>query len=205
MGHKVWYDVVNCTRYGVPQNRKRLVLLASLWSEIRLISPGPGDVSVRSAIGNLPDIEDGVADAKDPLHVSRKLSDLNKKRIRVTKEGGGWMDWHESLRANCHRRSSGSMWKSAYGRMSWDKPAPTLTTYCLGYGNGRFGHPEQNRTISLREAALLQSFPKEYKFVPAPHGVCSSVIARHLGNAVPPLLARAIARSIKGSIRSRGT
>lgn len=90
---------------------------------------------------------------------------MNKKRIRQSKPGGTWESWSEDLLLDCHKRKTGKTYTSVYGRMSWGEPAPTMTTQCIGLGNGRFGHPEQDRAITLREASLFQTFPEEYKFV----------------------------------------
>lgn len=106
------------------------------------------------------------------------------------------MDWDESLKAACHVKRSGGTYRSVYGRMRWDEPSPTITTQCYGFGNGRFGHPEQDRALSLREAALLQTFPRSYEFVPQDEPVRFKRVGALIGNAVPVLLARAIARTI---------
>ena len=116
--------------------------------------------------------------------------------MKASRPGGTWRDWPKSLVAECHRGETGKTYPAVYGRMEWDKPAPTMTTQCFGFGNGRFGHPEQNRAISLREAARLQGFPPSYKFVPPIKKVEFTPIGRLIGNAVPVDLGRAIARSI---------
>ncbi len=197
-----WY-LVNAQDYGVPQRRKRLVLLASKHSEIKFIEKTNyknNFITVKDAIGHLPLIEDGLSHPKDALHVSRKLTDLNKKRIQSTKEGGNWEDWDESLKLKCHKKESGKNFKSVYGRMKWDDVAPTMTTYCIGLSNGRFGHPSQDRAITLREAALIQSFPEDYDFIEPNIPLLNNVIARQIGNAVPVELGVAIAKSIKNHI-----
>lgn len=198
LGYQVSYQVVNSSLYGVPQNRQRMVLLASRHGNIELIPPSKGKtLTVRDAIYHLPKLSAGDSDPDDPLHVACKLSEKNLQRIRASKPGGSWRDWPEHLVADCHRNPSGQTYPSVYGRMEWDKPAPTMTTQCHGYGNGRFGHPEQDRAISLREAAILQSFPKAYDFVPRNGEISFSTLGRLIGNAVPVELGRAIARSIK--------
>ena len=118
------------------------------------------------------------------------------KRIKQSRPGGTWRDWPEKLRANCHRKESGKTYPSVYGRMEWNKPAPTMTTQCYGYGNGRFGHPEQDRAISLREAAIIQSFPKKYKFFNKNSDISFSHLGTLIGNAVPPKLGEAIGECI---------
>jgi len=203
-GYKVSYNTYNAQDYGVPQRRKRLILLASKHSEFELIPPTHKDnyVTVQQAIGQLPEIEDGELYEKDALHYARKLTNVSKKRIKATPEGGGWQDWDENLLLKCHKKKGGQMYRSVYGRMSWDDVAPTMTTYCIGLNNGRFGHPEQDRAISLREAAILQSFPQDYDFIDPETKFNMQILARHIGNAVPVGLGQAIAKSVKKHIRS---
>jgi DNA (cytosine-5)-methyltransferase 1 len=196
----VSFYIVNAQDYGVPQRRKRLVLLGSKHGKINLIEKTVSNneyITVKDAIGHLPHIEDGVSHPNDKLHRARKLTDLNKKRIRATKEGGFWRDWPEELILECHKKESGQSFGSVYGRMKWNDVAPTMTTYCTGLGNGRFGHPEQDRAITLREAALIQSFPEDYDFIDPSIPMSSPTIARQIGNAVPVGLGVAIAKSIK--------
>ena len=106
-----------------------------------------------------------------------------------------WRDWPENLRAECHKKDSGKSYPSVYGRMEWDKPAPTMTTLCYGFGNGRFGHPEQHRGISLREAALLQTFPMDYQFTETPKQINFKGVGRMIGNAVPVRLGEVVGLS----------
>ncbi len=202
-GYNVSWSIANAQDYGIPQRRKRLVLLASKYGEIKLIDKTVKDnkyKTVRDAIGHLPPVEDGVSHPNDKLHRARKLTALNKKRVRATAEGGSWKDWDKSLWLECHKKESGKSFGSVYGRMRWDDVAPTMTTYCTGLGNGRFGHPEQDRAISLREAALIQSFPIDYDFIDPTKPMSSPAIARQIGNAVPVGLGIAIAKSIKKHI-----
>jgi len=198
-GYHVWHKVIRCAEYGVPQKRSRLVLLASRHGSIKMIAPthkADGFRTVKTAIGECPRIKAGGADAKDPLHKSSKLSETNMRRIRQSRPGGSWRDWDKHLVSECHTRATGRTYPSVYGRMKWNEPAPTITTQFLGFGNGRFGHPTQNRAISLREGALLQSFPKGYTFIEKGRPVRMRELGRMIGNAVPPRLARAIAKSI---------
>lgn len=198
--------VIHCPDYGVPQSRDRLVLFASRFGDVELTerTHAPGSYeTVQSAIGTLPAIEAGQADPHDPLHRASGLSELNLRRIRQSIPGGTWRDWDKELLAACHTKSSGKTYPSVYGRMRWEEPSPTITTQCHGYGNGRFGHPEQNRAISLREAAILQSFPLDYEFFESGSEWHISTIGRHIGNAVPVNLGRAIARSVKRHAESR--
>jgi DNA (cytosine-5)-methyltransferase 1 len=137
-----------------------------------------------------------VAHTKDPLHCASKLSPLNLKRIRASRPGGTWRDWPKHLIADCHRRETGHSYPGVYGRMAWDESAPTLTTQFYGFGSGRFGHPEQDRAISLREGAILQGFPKTYSFVPKGEPIHLNALGRMIGNAVPVTLGKAIGQSI---------
>ncbi|WP_434617402.1 DNA cytosine methyltransferase [Azospirillum sp. B2RO_4] len=186
--YHVDFDVVDGRDIGLPQRRQRLVLVASALGPIKLPRVSKPKVTVRDAIGGLPPIAAGNADPTDPLHVSASLSPTNLKRIRHSKPGGTWRDWPKDLVAPCHTRDTGTTYPSVYGRMEWDEPAPTMTTQCYGFGNGRFGHPEQDRAISLREAAMLQSFPRDYAFVPPDQPIKFATLGRLIGNAVPVLL-----------------
>ncbi|KHJ61321.1 DNA cytosine methyltransferase [Burkholderia glumae] len=197
--YEVTSRVVNASDYGVPQRRKRLVLLASRHGKVRLLSPeelGCSKKNVRDAIGELKMLAAGEADKEDPLHRARSLTDINLARIRVSRPGGTWHDWPEHLRAPCHRVESGQSYKSVYARMEWGKPSPTITTQCFNFGTGRFGHPTQDRAITLREAAILQSFPPDYKFVEEGGKVMLSTLGRLIGNAVPVDLGYAIGMSL---------
>lgn len=204
-GYKVSYQVVYCPNYGIPQTRKRLVLLASRLGEINLIShthKKENYVTVRDVIGNLPALNAGDSCPSDSLHKCTLLSDQNIRRMKATPYGGGWKDWPIELRLECHKKQSGISFGSVYGRMRWDEPSPTMTTQCTGIGNGRFGHPEQDRAISVREAALLQTFPKDYKFFENEDEVSITKASRYIGNAVPPRLGEVIAKSIIKHIRT---
>lgn len=203
MGYFVSWSVVYGPDYGVPQRRKRLVLIASRFGEISLIGPEytpDSYLTVADSIRNLPVINAGQSLDEDPLHCAAELSPINLERIRQSKPGGTWRDWDESLRASCHNRHSGSTFPAVYGRMSWDEPSPTITTQFYGYGNGRFGHPEQDRALSIREGAMLQSFPKGYVFVQPGQKVSKRRLGIHIGNAVPVNLGRAIGESIQQHI-----
>ncbi len=204
-GYHVSYQVVYCPNYGIPQTRKRLVLLASRFGEIELIPPTHKKnnyVTVRDVIGHLPPLQAGEQCATDTLHRCRTLSPLNMRRLMATPYGGSWKDWPEELLLECHKKEGGKSFGSVYGRMTWEEPAPTMTTLCTGIGNGRFGHPVQNRAISAREAALFQTFPITYKFFPNELEVSLVKASRYIGNAVPPRLGEIIAESIKQHIRN---
>lgn len=198
-----WRDwrIVNCSDYGAPQTRKRLVLLASRLGPIsipdgRYAAPHRWK-TVRDAIGRLPRVASGATHPTDPLHTAALLSPRNLERVRATPRNGGTKDaWPKRLLLACQRRESGARYHSVYGRMWWDKPAPTMTTLCNGIGNGRFGHPEQDRAITLREAAMLQSFPKWYEFWPKTERIQAKAVARLIGNAVPPALGFALGAAL---------
>ena len=199
------HSVVQCAAYGVPQKRSRLVLMASRTGEIKLASSSRNKidyVTVRDAIQHLESLEAGSTSDSDPLHKSSRLSKKNLQRIRNSRPGGTWRDWDDDLRTPCHKRNSGRTYSSVYGRMRWDQPAPTITTQFNGYGTGRFGHPDQDRAISLREGAILQTFPEHYSFVPEGETIQISSVARLIGNAVPVKLGEAIGQSIMRHLES---
>ncbi|MGJ5200525.1 DNA cytosine methyltransferase [Bradyrhizobium sp. HKCCYLRH1030] len=203
LGYHVTYANLRAERYGVPQRRTRLVVFASRWGEVRIPRATHADriKTVREAIGALPEIRAGEACATDRIHFGRGLSPRNLQRIKATREGGSWKDWDPELQLECHKKNNGKSFRSVYGRMRWDEPSPVITTQCLGIGNGRFGHPSQDRGISIREAALLQSFPKTFRFVPPKEPINGLVLARQIGNAVPVRLGRIIARAIKSHLK----
>lgn len=197
IGYHVAWGVVDAAKYGVPQSRNRLVLLASRLGPIQLPQPAAQPpATVRTAIGSQPAVEAGEPNASDPLHTARALTQPNLDRIRASQPGGTWRDWPEEMRVSCHRDEKGRTYPSVYGRMSWDRPSPTMTTQFYGFGNGRFGHPDQDRAITLREGALLQSFPADFKFAPKGRRVNFREMGRLIGNAVPPALGKAIGSAI---------
>ena len=204
-GYCYKHHIIRCADYGIPQSRTRLVLLASRIGSIELVPPTHAKgqfMTVRDAIQDLGGIEAGGSSDSDPLHKSSGLSQTNLERIRISTPGGTWRDWDDALRAACHARDSGRTYPSVYGRMEWDRPAPTITTQFHGFGNGRFGHPTQDRAISLREGALLQTFPEDYSFVPDGNPVHIAPVARLIGNAVPVRLGNAIGRSIMAHLEA---
>jgi DNA (cytosine-5)-methyltransferase 1 len=205
-GYHVSWRSCRGVDYGLPQSRRRLVLIASLLGTIEVPAGplgGAAPRTVRDAIEDLPAIESGGSDPDDPLHASRGLSPINMKRMRASKPGGTWEDWPEDLRAPCHRRKSGATFRNVYARMEWDKPSPTITTLAHNFGTGRFGHPDQDRPISLREASLLQGFPRRYRFVRDGERVFFDRIGRLIGNAVPPPLGRAVGAAIVKHVTSQ--
>jgi DNA (cytosine-5)-methyltransferase 1 len=191
-GYHVTSGTVDCQKYGVPQRRRRLVIMASRLGPVSLPIPTHGKVSgalpvstVGDWIKDLPPIKAGQAHPEVLNHVASGLTEINLKRLRATPEGGGRADWPAELRLACHSDHRGH--SDVYGRMRFDAPAPVLTTKCTSISNGRFGHPIQDRPISVREAACLQTFPLDYFFV---GGIKSTT--RQVGNAVPVLLAQRI-------------
>jgi DNA (cytosine-5)-methyltransferase 1 len=158
--------------------------------------------TVQKALSGLPELGAGDRCENDPLHMTSGVSDLNMRRLRASTPGGTWRDWPEELIADCHKKKSGKTYPGVYGRMEWDAPSPTITTQFFGFGNGRFGHPQQDRAISLREGAILQSFPRKYRFVESGETICFKSVGRLIGNAVPVKLGEAIGRSIVNHVKS---
>ena len=207
-GYNVFYKVVYCPDYGIAQSRRRLVLMASLYGDIELIPPTHDKSNyptVRDVIGSQPEISSGEQHQSDPLHKAAGLSEISAKRIRASKPGGTWLDWPEELRADCHKKDSGSTYKSVYARMKWNSLAPTITTQFYSYGTGRFGHPEQHRALSIREGALIQTFPKTYQFIEKSAPVQFLNLCRMIGNAVPVRLGEVIGLSILKHIEKQKT
>ena len=190
------WKVVNIANYGAPQNRVRLLLVASKGKKIILpVKKTKKIISVKEAIGHLPKLKAGEKNFKDPLHVSSNLSEINLKRIKASKPGGTWKDWPIDLLPNCYKKESGKTFSSVYGRLDPDKPSGTLTTQFSRYGTGRYGHYKQNRALSLREGAIIQTFPESYDFNLKENGVTK--VSAHIGNAVPPVVGKIIGETFK--------
>jgi DNA (cytosine-5)-methyltransferase 1 len=183
------FKVINAKDYGVPQSRKRFILLASKYKKITFPEPTNNKnnyQTVKHTISSLPTLQAGERHDKLTLHKCAGLADINLQRLKIIKKDRTELPEHLVL--ECHKKTKGH--KDAYGRMDWDKPAPTLTTKFFSISNGRYAHPEQNRAISLLEGALLQSFNKNYIFFGN-----TQTIARQIGNAVPPVMAKNLAKN----------
>ncbi len=178
--YNVDYKIVNVKDYGVPQSRRRLVLVGSRLGKIKVAEPLNERKTVKEAIGDLPKPHK----SEDALHkIFPKHTDKVMKRIQLTpKDGGSWKDLPKEYILECHKGANIGF-NDVYGRLRWNSYSTTITGGCLNPSKGRFLHPEQNRNISAREAALLQSFPSKYKF---PVNAPVSKIALMIGNALPP-------------------
>ncbi len=193
LDYDVAYEVLCCGDYGVPQRRRRLVLLASKLRNASIPQRQAATPTIDSFIRDLPAVGSGQSHPSDSAHVTLPLSDLNYRRMVQSKPGGSWKDWDEDLISACHSKA---YYPAPYGRMRWQAPAPTITTQFCYYSTGRFGHPQQHRTISVREAALLQTFPPTYALIDPNAAMPIHKIAKHVGNAVPVKLAEAIGDAI---------
>ncbi|WP_184280167.1 DNA cytosine methyltransferase [Brevundimonas vesicularis] len=214
LGYVVRYEILQVADYGVPQRRKRLVLLAGLGFSIDM-PKATHDRDGRNGLPRWRTVEDAILGHPAALdiqeaallggfaatnwHVVRRLGPENRARLAATEAGTHRSSLPIELRPKCHQNKPQGFGNS-YGRMRWDQPSSTITAGCLSPSKGRFGHPEQLRTISLREAALLQTFPKDYKFPSGKiDGACSVI-----GNALPCLFAQQIANQVKRTIASVG-
>ncbi|MCK5612745.1 DNA cytosine methyltransferase [Candidatus Pacearchaeota archaeon] len=193
LGYKGEPRVLNAAEYGVPQRRRRLIYLAGRKKPIPFADPKKRKRKVRHAIGKLPP----AGRSGDPVHdiPENRTPAVMELIQRIPKDGGSRRDLPEKYQLECHKRCNG--FKDVYGRMAWDEVAPTITSGCFNPSKGRFLHPEENRAITLREAALLQGFPKRYKF---PNLNSKSDVALLIGNALPPPFIKAHADSIKDSL-----
>lgn len=198
LGYSVTSEVLDLTKYGVPQTRHRFVLLASrLTTNLKMPNETHAKpISVSAVLGTtngFPPVIAGHIDTSPFLHTVSNLSEGNLRRIQITPKNGG-------MRRNCPSEKNLHVdsytlnpknFSDVYARMSWSKPAPTITTRFNSFSNGRFGHPEEDRAISLREGATLQTFPKTYKFFGPLQG-----IAKQIGNAVPPRISLLIGKHL---------
>jgi len=198
-GYTVHYEIVNLNKYGVPETRKRFSLIANRVTNQNIFpKPNNSCPNVADFIGKnngFAKVSAGHKDSTDFMHIVAGLSEKNIQRLKLTPKDGGtrkiWAD--TTLQINAYKKKNNNMsFSDTYGRMSWNKPAPTITTKFFSISNGRFAHPEENRAISIREGATLQTFPKTYKFI----GNSVASLARMIGNAVPPIYAKQIGYTI---------
>ncbi len=197
--YSVHFEVHNTSDYGVPQNRKRFTLVANRLTPVKVFPEKDKvkKITVKDVIGvknGFQKIKAGHKDKTEFMHSVPNVSELTLKRLKkVKKDGGNRFDFADDkeLQLKCFIGRDNSF-KDTFGRLWWNKPSPTITTKFFSVSNGRFVHPEENRALSLREGACLQSFPKDYKFF----GTSHSAIARLIGNAVPPEYAKRIGQAI---------
>ncbi len=195
IGYSVDYRVVNVKDYGVPQSRKRLVLVGSRLGEITVAEPPPiKKRTVRDTIGDLP----RPSESNDKLHqiFPTHSEDVMDRIRRTPRNGGSRSDLPARYTLDCHNDESIGF-RDVYGRLRWDSHSSTITGGCLNPSKGRFLHPTQNRTISAREASMLQSFPKKYKF---PTDIPVGDLALLIGNALPPRFSYYQSKHIKKHI-----
>lgn len=192
LGYNLDYKVINVKNFGVPQSRKRLVLMGSKTIKMNFpVTLNSPVVTVRDCIGSLPEPQD----SNDQIHKihSHHTEYISKIIGMIPKNGGSRKDLPEKYWLECHKKSNVG-YSDVYGRMRWDMPSPTITGGCLSPSKGRFLHPEQNRSISVREASLLQSFPSNYIFE---DHFSKSLLAQMIGNAIPPHFAKIQGEYIK--------
>jgi DNA (cytosine-5)-methyltransferase 1 len=198
-GYNVHYEIVNLNNYGVPQTRKRFSLIANRVNSKEIFPKPDNSCPIASDFigekNGFPKISAGHKDSTKFKHTTAGLSDKNLKRLKLTPvNGGSRKSWaNTKLQLEAYKSKKGNIsFNDTYGRISWEKPAPTITTKFFSISNGRFAHPEEDRPISLREGATLQTFPKNYKFFAS----SISKAARMIGNAVPPIYAKKIGLTI---------
>lgn len=207
IGYLIHTATLNASDFGVPQRRRRVFVIGERnegGGRTRFKWPRPVELpppTVRETIGHLPEPPaDGSDHPEHHGHRADRLSEKNKQRIRALRQGQARTDLPEELLANCHKVSAEIVGhRNVYGRMSWDEVAPTITARFDSFTRGKFGHPEQNRTISLHEGALLQTFPSDFLFIGN-----KVEVARQIGNAVPPLLAEHIGRALLYALTELG-
>lgn len=201
-GYRVYKKILDASSFGVPQSRRRAVLVAiksEFGSTFEFPEPSHASgnfVTVRQAIGDLPPPpQDGSEHPDYPNHKIVKVSAANLERLSYVPEGGGRLDVPEHLQLPCHRNDNGHRHLDVYGRLWWDRPSGTITAMFDNFTRGRFAHPKENRNITGREGARLQSFPDEFIFLGPKKDV-----ARQIGNAVAPLMAQAVATSVQRTL-----
>ena len=196
-GYKFEYKVLNAKNFSVAQNRKRLFLIATRLKRVKLSFESLNEhspITLKDVIYNMENISHDKPSNKDYLHKSRPLNELNFRRMQSTpKDGGLRSAWSDDLKLDCHKKKE--VFVDNYGRLAWNRLSSTITTKFNQYYSGRFGHPEQDRALSLKEGALIQSFPFNYNF----YGT-DNQIARQIGNAVPVNLSKAVGETFISAI-----
>jgi DNA (cytosine-5)-methyltransferase 1 len=197
LGYIGSHRILNTAEYGVPQRRRRLIYLGGWRMEIPFANRARKMKTVQDAIGGLPK----AGESGDPVHdMPEKRTPRIMALIRcIPKDGGSRTDLPEEDQLDCHKRCNG--FKDVYGRMAWGDVSPTITSGCFNPSKGRFLHPEEDRAITMREAALLQGFPRRYKF---PTTDNKSAVALMIGNALPPPFITAHARVIRNALQNKG-
>lgn len=203
LGYEVFAEIHDLKEFGLPQSRVRSLIIAKLGGTFHLELPKVNRFrTVRDAIGHLPEIVAGDIDPNDPMHTCPRLTGHSLSRMQaIPKDGGSWTDLTEEqahLRIPSMNVEKPGSFPDVYGRLAWDKPAPTVTRECSHPGNGRYSHPQQDRLLTVREMALLQGFPDDYFFEGS-----LSFKYRQIGDAVPPMIASMIAQAISEDIAGR--
>lgn len=194
LGYITNYGVENAADYGVPQRRRRTILLAGKGFKIDFAKPVKKKKTVADAIKKMPK----AGKSGDPLHdmPERRTAEVKRRIAMIPKDGGSRTDLPKAEQLDCHKKCNG--FKDVYGRMAWNKQAPTITSGCTNPSKGRFLHPTENRAVTLREAALLQTFPKSYKF---PENNGKGDISLMIGNALPPVFIKKHSKGIYNKLK----
>jgi DNA (cytosine-5)-methyltransferase 1 len=201
-GYAMRTQVVDAADYSIPQRRKRVLVIGWRADESEVPPIGPcrsAFVSVWDAIGDLPPAAaPGSVDVPDPLHVASRMSDLNRARLALIPPGGGFEDLPVELRVRCHARGAAAIGhRGVYGRLDPEKPAATITARFDSFTRGRFAHPFEDRNITLREGARLQTFPDRFELLGN-----REEVAAQIGNAIPPKLAKRLGKAIKSHLEA---
>jgi len=204
LGYDVFAEIHDLKEFGLPQSRIRTLIVAKLGGPFHLDLPRVNrHRTVRDAIGHLPFLAAGGTDPQDPMHTCPRIGGLSLERMQaIPKDGGSWTDLTEDqahLRIPSMNVEKPGSFPDVYGRLAWDRPAPTITRECSHPGNGRYSHPEQDRLLTVREMALLQGFPPDYQFQGS-----LSFKYRQIGDAVPPMIAAMIADAITQDAQGYG-
>lgn len=203
LGYNVFAEVHNLKEFGLSQSRVRSLIVAKLGDRFDLSIPKVNRIrTVRDAIGHLPPLEAGATDPDDPMHTSPSMTANSLARLHaIPRNGGSWTDIPDDLahlRIPSMNVEKPGSFPDIYGRLAWDRVAPTITRECSHPGNGRYCHPEQDRLLSVREMALLQGFPADYQFLGS-----LSFKYRQIGDAVPPMISAMIAEAIFADVDGR--